>query len=88
MSRDSPPFSASAFRRRAAVTLRAVPRRLRRVRSPELVDQTIPRDNTIGVQQKQREERPQPRPAERPRPVFGQDLQRTEYAKFHQALRA
>lgn len=55
---------------------------LRRPRGPQPVDETLGRNDLVGVQEQQREKRPLTRAAQRQRPPFLEHLDRAEYPEL------
>jgi hypothetical protein len=65
------------------IGLQGVPGSCRRFRPPQRVRETIDRDNPVGLQEEEREQRPLLRPADRYRPIARTNFQRPEKPKVH-----
>jgi hypothetical protein len=66
------------------IGLQGVPGSCRRFRPPQRVRETIDRDNPVGLQEEEREQRPLLRPADRYRPIARTNFQRPEKPKVHE----
>ena len=79
------PLSAERASKPVHVHLQRGDRRARRLRSPERVDEAVPRNDLVGVQEQEGQQGALLRGSEPQRAVVSDDLDRAQDAEFHGA---